>query len=131
MPENKAEKVNVQLGLFDSIPADNTKRAIAYVNELDATVVQRQTARIISMVKTSEKPDHESIVLVTAKAPAFKQYVYKLYSNVGEITFPANWQSASAISLELNSLSKELQKFGHHYTYDGDKSFASGFWIGT
>ncbi|MEJ7676840.1 MAG: hypothetical protein WKG06_02965 [Segetibacter sp.] len=127
MPENKAEKVNVQLGLFDSIPADNINRAIAYVNELDATVVQRQTARIISLVKTSEKPEHESIVLVTAKAPAFKQYVYKLYSNVAEITFPANWQSASAISLELKSLSKELQKFGHHYTYDGDKVLQAAF----
>ncbi len=127
MPENKAEKVNVQLGLFDSIPADNINRAMAYVNELDATIAQRQTARIISMVRTTEKPEHESIVLVTAKAPAFKQYVYKLYSNVEEITFPANWQSASAISHEINSLSKELQKFGYHYTYEGDKVLQAAF----
>ena len=55
MRENKAEKVNVQLGLFDSIPAENINRAMAYINELDETVVQKQTARIISMVRTTEK----------------------------------------------------------------------------
>lgn len=131
MPENKAEKVNVQLDLFDSIPADNIKRATAYINERDATVVQRQTARIISMVKTTEKPEHESIVLVTAKARAFKQYVYKLYSNLKEIVFPSNWQSASAINDELSGLSKELQKSAHNYTYnytyEGDKVLQAAF----
>ncbi|MEJ7682992.1 MAG: hypothetical protein WKG06_35080 [Segetibacter sp.] len=127
MPEDKAEKVNVQLGLFDSTPADSINRAMAYVNELDATVVQKQTARIISMVKTTAQPEHESIVLVTAKAPAFKQYVYKLYSNVDEITFPANWQSASAINHELRGLASKLQDFGHSYTYEGDKGLEAAF----
>lgn len=127
IPENKEEKVNVQLGLFDSMPQENINRAIAYINELDETVVQRQTARIISMVRTSEKPEHESIVLVTAKAPAFKQYVYKLYSNVEEISFPSNWQSAAAINHELRSLSNELQQFSHNYTYEGDKVLQAAF----
>lgn len=127
MPENKAEKINVQLGLFDSTPAENLNRAMAYVNELDATVVQKQTARIISMVKTTAHPEHESIVLVTAKAPAFKQYVYKLYSNVEEITFPANWQSAAAISNELRGISQQLQQYGYAYTYEGDKVLQAAF----
>lgn len=127
MPENKAEKVNVQLGLFDTMPKENINRAIAYINELDDTVVQRQTARIITMVKATEKPEHESIVLVTAKAPAFKQYVYKLYSNVEEIFFPVNWQSAAAINHELRSLSNKLQQFGHNYIYEGDKVLQAAF----
>ena len=127
MPEDKAEKVNVQLGLFDSTPSESINRAMAYINELDATVVQKQTARIISMVKTTAQPEHESIVLVTAKAPAFKQYVYKLYSNVEEITFPANWQSASAINHELRGLSLKLQDYGHSYIYEGDKALEAAF----
>lgn len=127
MPENKAEKVNVQLGLFDSTPAESINRATAYVNELDATVVQKQTARILSMVKTTAKPEHESIVLVTAKAPAFKQYVYKLYSNVEEFTFPASWQSAAAINHELRGLALKLQDYGHSYTYEGDKALEAAF----
>lgn len=127
MPEDKKEKVNVQLGLFDSTPAESINRAMAYVNELDATVVQKQTARIISMVKTTTQPEHESIVLVTAKAPAFKQYVYKLYSNVEEITFPANWQSAAAINHELRGLALKLQDYGHSYTYEGDKALEAAF----
>ncbi len=127
MPENKAEKVNVQLGLFDTTPAESINRAMAYVNELDATVVQKQTARIISMVKTTTKPEHESIVLVTARAPAFKQYVYKLYSNVEEITFPSNWQSAAAINHELRGLALKLQNYGHSYTYEGDKALEAAF----
>ncbi|MDQ6761263.1 MAG: hypothetical protein M3015_01395 [Bacteroidota bacterium] len=127
MPENKAEKVNVQLGLFDSIPPENINRAMAYINELDETVVQKQTARIISMVRTTEKPEHESIVLVTAKAPAFKQYVYKLYSNVEEVSFPVNWQSAAAINHEIRSLSNKLPQFGHAYTYEGDRLLQAAF----
>ncbi len=127
MPEDKAEKVNVQLGLFDTIPAENINRAMAYINELDETVVQKQTARIISMVRTTEKPEHESIVLVTAKAPAFKQYVYKLYSNVDEISFPVNWQSAAAINHEIRSLSNKLPQFAHGYTYEGDQLLEAAF----
>lgn len=127
MPEDKKEKVNVQLGLFDSTPAESINRAMAYVNELDATVVQKQTARIISVVKTTAQPEHESIVLVTAKSPAFKQYVYKLYSNVEEITFPANWQSAAAINNELRGLALKLQDYGHSYTYEGDKGLEAAF----
>jgi len=126
-PENKTEKVNVQLGLFDSTPAENINRAIAYVNDLDATVVKKETARIISMVRTTAKPEHESIVLVTAKAPAFKQYVYKLYSNVEEINFSSNWQNASALTHELQSLSHRLQEYGYDYLYEGDKLLQAAF----
>ncbi len=126
-PENKSEKVNVQLGLFDSTPAESINRAIAYLNELDATVVQKETARIISMVKTAAKPEHESIVLVTAKAPAFKQYVYKLYSNVEEINFSANWKNAATIGNELQGLSHQLSQYSYNYTYEGDKSLEAAF----
>lgn len=127
MPEKSEAAANVQLGLFDVLPAETINRAMAYVNELDATVVNKNTARIISMVKTAEKPDHESIVLVTAKAINFKDYVYKLYSNVEEIQFGANWKNAGALMHELEGLSNKLQEFAHEYRYEGDRSMELAF----
>ncbi len=109
MPESKPDDLSVQLGLFDIAPAANINRASAYINNLDATVVEIRSARIANIIKTADKPDHDAFVLVTAKSLAFKQYVYKLYSNAEEIQFPANWMSASAIHNELNGLSNKLK----------------------
>jgi len=127
MPEDRTERANVQLGLFDSTPAESINRAMAYISDLDSKMVQRDTARIVSMVKTTAKPEHESIVLLTAKAHASKQYVYKLYSNVEEISFPANWQNAAGINHELRGLALKLQDYGHSYTYEGDTALEAAF----
>jgi len=123
MPENKPDNSVVQLGLFDTSPATNISRASAYINRLDATVVDRKSARIANIIKTSDKPEHETFVLVTAKSLAFKQYVYKLYSNVEEIQFPANWMNASAIHNELNGLPNKLQEYNHQFHNEGDSFF--------
>lgn len=123
MPENKADNSSVQLGLFDTAPAANTNRASAYINRLDATVIDRKTARIANIIRTSDKPGHEAFVLVTAKAIAFKQYVYKLYSNTDEVQFPANWMNASAIHLELNGLANKLQEYNHQFHNEGEGVF--------
>ena len=123
MPENKTDNSSVQLGLFDTAPAANINRASAYINRLDATVIDRRTARIANIIKTSDKPEHEAFVLVTAKAIAFKQYVYKLYSNTDEIQFPANWMNASAIHLELNGLANKLQEYNHQFHNEGEGTF--------
>lgn len=122
-PENKNENISVQLGLFDAAPAENINRAMAYINELDKTVVQNQTARLIHTIKVDDKPDQEAFVLITAKAKDFKQYVYKLYSNANEIDFPANWMNAAAVSHELNSLSIKLKDFNHDFFVDGESDF--------
>ena len=120
MPESKPDNSSVQLGLFDIVPAANINRASAYINNLDATVVQRQSARIVNIIKTKDKPEHEAIVMLTAKSIAFKQYVYKLYSNVDEISFPANWMNASALQYELKSLSSRLQEYDHKFYNEGE-----------
>lgn len=39
MPESKASGISVQLGLFDTVPAENINRAMDYINPLDETVV--------------------------------------------------------------------------------------------
>ena len=123
MPENNPDKSVIQLGLFDISPASNINRASDYINRLDATVVDRKSARIGNIIKTSDKPEHETFVLVTAKSLAFKQYVYKLYSNVDEIQFPANWMNASAIHNALNGLPNKLQEYNHQFHNEGESTF--------
>jgi N12 class adenine-specific DNA methylase len=127
VPESKVLNVTVQLGLFDTAPAETVNRAMAYLNNLDNSVVEKETARIVSTVRTTTKPEHETIVLLTAKVSASKQYAYKLYSNVEEITFSANWKNASGINTELQELSHQLKQFGHDYTYIGDKFLEESF----
>ena len=96
---------------------------MAYLNQLDETVVQKQTARILNSIKTVDKPEHEAFVLIAAKSTAFKQYVYKLYSNADEIEFPANWMNAASIGNELNSLSQKLKQFNHQFFNEGESGF--------
>ncbi|MGI8949944.1 MAG: helicase-related protein [Chitinophagaceae bacterium] len=123
MPESKADNSSMQLGLFDIEPAENISRAMAYVNDLDSKVVQKQTARIVNGIKAADKADHEVFVLVTAKSHSSKQYVYKLYSNTEEIEFPANWMNASAVNVELNILSNKLKEYKHDFFNEGDAAF--------
>ncbi|MBN8718386.1 MAG: DEAD/DEAH box helicase family protein [Sediminibacterium magnilacihabitans] len=123
MPENKPDNSSVQLGLFDVTPAANSNRAAAYINQLDATVIDRRTAKIVNIIKTPGRPEHEAFVLITAKSLAFKQFVYKLYSNVEEIQISANWMNASAIHLELNGLSNKLQEYKQQFYNEGEGTF--------
>ncbi|MEO7045331.1 MAG: N-6 DNA methylase, partial [Ferruginibacter sp.] len=123
LPENPPDKSSVQLGLFDIEPAANINRAMAYINELDETVVQKQSARIINIIKAADKPDHEPFVLIAAKSLGFKQYVYKLYSNVEEVQFPVNWMNAAALHHELGSLSNKLLQYHHRFYNEGQSTF--------
>lgn len=126
MPESKVESTSVQLGLFDMTP-DSTNRALAYINDRDSTVVKKQTARIIGITKTTEHPEHESIVLLTAKQDKSNRYVYKLYSNVEEINFSANWLTSSLLRNALDNFSSQLKKYNHTYVFEGDKSLETTF----
>ena len=127
MPQSKATSIPVQLGLFDTAPAENIGRAMDYLNDLDKTVIQKQTVRLISMIKTSDNPAHESIVLLTAKQERANRYLYKLYSNVKEVQFSSLWMNASLLSHELAALARGLQQYSHAYIYEGDKSLESAF----
>lgn len=127
MPESKAVSVPVQLGLFDTAPAENFGRAMDYLNDLDKSVIQKQTVRLISTIKTSDNPAHESIVLLTAKQAIANRYLYKLYSNVKEVQFSANWMNSHLLGQELAALAGQLQKYGHSYIYEGDKSLEQAF----
>ena len=123
MPERKPDSKPVQLGLFDTSPDTCLNRAIEYINRLDETVVDRKTARIANVIKTKDKPEHEAFVMLAAKSISFKQYVYKLYSNIDEVQVPANWIGASAIHHELTNLSNKLSEFNHIFFNEGEGVF--------
>ncbi|MBN8718712.1 MAG: hypothetical protein J0H85_04650 [Sediminibacterium magnilacihabitans] len=123
MPENRPDNSSVQLGLFDTGASNNLNRASAYINPLDATVVDKKTARILNVIRTADKPEQELIVLMTAKSAAFKQYVYKLYSNAEELQFSANWMNAALLQHELSGISNTLKKYDQQFYNDGDIVF--------
>lgn len=128
MPENRSENVSVQLGLFDTAPAENINRAMAYVNPLDETVVQKETARIISTIRTTDNPTHENIVLLTAKQHKSNRYLYKLYSNVNEVNhLSANWMGAGLLVHELTGISNYIKQFDHAFKYEGDRTLEGLF----
>ena len=128
MPESKASGISVQLGLFDTVSAENINRAMDYINPLDETVVDKKTARMLSTIRTTDNPSHENVVLITAKQNKSNRYLYKLYSNVKEIDgFSANWMNGGLLPHELLALSNTLQQYDHGYIYEGDRTLESAF----
>jgi N12 class adenine-specific DNA methylase len=118
---------SVQLGLFDSGPAAYSNRAMAYLTDYDERFVKGQTARLISRISTADQPSHESVVLLTAQGYGRDRYLYKLISNVEEISGYPHWVAGSEISSKLTILSEQLKRFDHDYLYEGDQSFKNNF----
>lgn len=123
IPENNTDNNSVQLGLFDVAPAVNINRAMAYITPLDATVIDKKTARLLNVIRTKDNHEHEGIVLLTAKSIAFKQYAYKLYSNFEEIQFGANWMNAAAFQNELKAIPNLLKLYDHEFYNEGEAVF--------
>jgi N12 class adenine-specific DNA methylase len=115
-----------QLGLFDA-PSINNDRAQGYLSDMDKAFVDPATGRQISAIHTTAQPDHDSIVLITAQAKQSGRYLYKLYSNVQELTFSNKWVTGNTLSYELKALSAKLKQFGHDYRYEGDRSLEPAF----
>ncbi len=127
MPENGDNRFVGQLGLFDVVPTDNINRAASYINALDESVISKQSARLISKVRTTDNPSHEVALLIAAKDEKGR-YLFKLYSNAKEIDdFSANWMVGGLVSHEMRSLSLKLQQYDHSYVYEGDSSLEHFF----
>ncbi|MES2063417.1 MAG: helicase-related protein [Bacteroidota bacterium] len=116
-----------QLGLFDAAPTVNTDRAHSYLNDTDEATVDASSARIISTIRTIDQPDHESIVMLAARAKNSGRYLYKLYSNIAELRFSNKWLSGNALTFELKTLSTKLKYFAHDFKYEGDRSLEPAF----
>jgi N12 class adenine-specific DNA methylase len=131
LPESRPVAAPVQLGLFDTTPVEDINRAFDYLVDADNRYIQHQSARIISTIKTEEKPDHESIILLTARASKGNFYLYKLKSNVEEIPLSERWVNATQLGNDLQTLSSLLRSFDHHFTYQGDRSLEANFALKT
>jgi len=119
-----------QLGLFDQAPAAQGNRAQAYLSEDDKLQVLSSSARMISTIATTDRPLHESIVLLTARSKTGNRYIYKLYSNVSEIAFSKAWLPGHMLTGEIKALAKRLKQFSHDYLYSGDRSVEASFDLG-
>ncbi len=127
VPAPEVPSGNMQLGLFDTAPAEAMNRASAYLNAKVDTGVLVASARIVSTIRTDEKPDHDSIVLVTAQTVKGKHSVFRLHSNVAELTFPPGWRNSTSITGDLAALSKKLQEFDCSFLYEGDLVMKESF----
>ena len=128
MPENKVKAAPIQLGLFDTAPAEQIGRAMAYVNPLDETVVQKATVRIVSTIRTTDNPGHENVVLITARQHKSNRYLYKLYSNIKEVNhLSANWMDSRLLGHELTNTFNYLKQFDHSFRYEGDQTLEGFF----
>lgn len=127
MPENPKTDTSVQLGLFDSAPAETLNRARAYITPSDEKTVRKESARIISTIRTTDNPTHETLVLVAAKYDKSNQYLYKLYSNVSEIQLTNRWARGGDLRAELQQITEKLHGFDHDYTYEGDQLLQDAF----
>lgn len=128
MPEVQVSAISGQgqLGLFDA-PTLNNDQAKGYLSDLDKAFVDPATSRQISTIHTTARPDHDSIVLITAQAKQSGRYLYKLFSNVKELSFSNKWVSGNTLTYELKALSAKLKYFGHDYRYEGDRSLEPAF----
>jgi N12 class adenine-specific DNA methylase len=131
LPESKATNAPVQLGLFDTTPVADINRAFDYLTDADSRTIQPQSARLISTIKPEENPDHESIVLITARATRGNFYLYKLKSNVAEILLSDRWVNATQLNGDLQKLSALLRTFDQQFTYQGDRSLEANFALKT
>lgn len=127
LPEDKTDTQGVQLGLFDAGPVRDINRAMAYIEQMDQDSIQKATARIIGIVRTTEKPEHESIVLLTARSKNSPFYIYRLHSNLQEVVTSRNWMNAGALGNTLDRISKELKDYRYDFRYDGEKQFETAF----
>jgi N12 class adenine-specific DNA methylase len=130
-PSKTADKKGLsfgQLGLFDTpVQTDQDNKALAYLDDLDRQFVDAGSVRQISVLRTTAKPLHDSIVLLTARAKSNNRYAYKLYSNLSEISFTSKWMTGVTLGQELDALSVKLKYFGHDYRYEGDTSLEPAF----
>ncbi|WP_316834989.1 Eco57I restriction-modification methylase domain-containing protein [Pedobacter nutrimenti] len=127
LPETKPIDVSVQLGLFDIAPAESINRAHAYLTDLDYSLIKKDTVRIISTIKTTQKPEHESILLLAARSVKGKFYNYKLISNLGEVSASSLWMNAYQLSQEQSRIGAALKEYAYNYIFEGEQSLESSF----
>jgi N12 class adenine-specific DNA methylase len=131
VPESRPLAAPVQLGLFDTTPVESINRAFDYISDADQRYIKKETARIISTIRTEDNPEHESIMLLTARSGKGNYYLYKLHSNVAEIILSDRWVNAAQLGNDLKKLSADLRQYDYSFIYQGDSSLEGSFGLKT
>ncbi|SEW16054.1 DNA methylase [Chitinophaga arvensicola] len=118
---------STQLGMFDADFAGQSDLAQPYLNKNDRSLVDARTASIAAKLSTTDRPEHDSIVLLKAKTLTKNLYLYKLYSNLGGISVSDKWQSGSQLLKSLETLKKKLEAYPNTFIYNGDRSLEHNF----
>jgi N12 class adenine-specific DNA methylase len=121
-PERKTTISTAQLGVFDLAPSDAISQASAYLSESDEALVHGSSAKVISIIRTEDRPDHDSIIVLTAKAKKGNNYRYKFFSNLKEVQTSKKWMDGSALRVHMEGLAKDLKKYEHGFVYSGEES---------
>ncbi|SFB79720.1 Helicase conserved C-terminal domain-containing protein [Flagellimonas taeanensis] len=118
MPGNRHQESSLQFSLFDSDA--EISRGMDYMTVKDDAVVHAKSARIMGTLHTTDLPDHESVVFLTARENNSQRFVYTIRTNVQELEDTPNWLMATELASEISRLSLELEKFSHTYLFEGD-----------
>lgn len=128
MPESGvSQHAAIQLSIFDTAPVDQINRAVDYINQVDAAIVRKESARLLSTIKTKDKPEHELVVLIVAKNIRSGMLQYKLFANTTKISPYVGWTDSKSLPQQIAGLCEDLKKYGHSYRYEGDRSLESNF----
>ncbi|PWS32230.1 N-6 DNA methylase [Pedobacter paludis] len=120
-PADQVQASTVQLGLFDTLAPEKVNRPQAYISPEDARTVAPISARFISVIRTQDNPEHESIVIVAAKHRKAKRYIYRMHSNVAQVKTKSRWLNSDDLSKEIERVSEALRGFDHKYLYEGER----------
>ncbi|WP_442795408.1 helicase-related protein, partial [Pelobium manganitolerans] len=126
-PQAKAPQNETQLGLFDMGTESNRNRAIDYLDDLDESIVNPQTAKIISTLSPKNDKELEAIVLLTAKNRRNNNFHYKLYSNVAEIKLSNRWLNAKDLHSELSLVNTLLAQSDEEFVQKTESLFSDPF----
>lgn len=109
-----------QIGLFDLHPDGDGNRALDYITEKDELLVQKKSATVLGIIKTAEQSVHESIMIVAARQLKKNYYVYRIYSNLEQISSSSQWMNRDALKSNLDDISAELRNYSHQYIFEGE-----------
>lgn len=131
VPEARTEQSSGQLGLFDIMPLENANRAKAYLEINDSEKVDRASARMINSIRSTDNPDHESVVLIAARSANSKKYLYRLHSNLAEVIVgKGGWIGEKELADEIAKITGILRNYGHKFYLEGDQSLAPLYNLG-
>ncbi|WP_268225191.1 helicase-related protein [Sinomicrobium oceani] len=118
MSGSQKQESGLQFSLFDS--DTEISRGMDYMTARDEAVINTKSARIIGTLRTTDLPDHESVVFLTARENNSHRFVYTIRTNVQELGGSPNWLKAPELASEIFNLSLELERYEHIYFFEGD-----------